>query len=126
MLLLDTSALLFWSLDPGKLSEKAQKHIKETENLIISSISIWEIGIKIKREKLIIPLMLNEFVTRLKKTGQVEIIPVDETIWIKNIELEWDHGDPADRTIVATALIHDCSLVTSDNIITQFYSKTIW
>ena len=126
MLLLDTSALLFWSLDPGKLSEKAQKHIKETENLIISSISIWEIGIKIKRKKLIIPLMLNEFVTRLKKTGQVEIIPVDETIWIKNIELEWDHGDTADRTIVATALIHDCSLVTSDKIITQFYSKTIW
>ncbi|MBA7631224.1 Ribonuclease VapC22 [subsurface metagenome] len=126
MLLLDTSALLFWSLDPGKLSEKAQKHIKETENLIISSISIWEIGIKIKRKKLITPLMLNEFVTRLKKTGQVEIIPVDETIWIKNIELEWDNGDPADRTIVATALIHDCSLVTSDKIITQFYSKTIW
>ena len=126
MLLLDTSALLFWSLDPGKLSEKAQKHIKETENLIISSISIWEIGIKIKRKKLIIPLMLNEFVTRLKKTGQVEIILVDETIWIKNIELEWDHGDPTDRTIVATALIHDCSLVTSDKIITQFYSKTIW
>ena len=52
--------------------------------------------------------------------------PVDVLTWIKNIELDWDHRDPADRTIVATASLHACPLVTSDSAIRAFYSQTIW
>jgi len=126
MILLDTCALIYWSLDPDKLSVTAHKYINETENIIISSISIWEIGIKVKRKKLKIPLRLDEFVKRLKLTGQLEIIPVDELIWMKNIELDWDHKDPADRNIVATALIYECPLVTSDLVIAEFYRDTKW
>jgi len=126
MILLDTCALVYWSLDPEKLTPKAQEYIKETDTIIISSISIWEIGIKVKRNKLKIPVQLDEYVTILKRTAQLEIIPVDEKVWVKNLELDWDHSDPADRTIVATAILKECSLITSDTVIADFYPKTIW
>lgn len=54
MVLLDTHALIWWTLDPDKLSKKAKKVCVEMERdkVYISSISIWEIGIKIKKNKL--------------------------------------------------------------------------
>ena len=93
---------------------------------IISAISIWEIGIKIKRKKLDIGLDIKTYTGRLKRLNSVRIIPVDEDVWIRNIELDWDHRDPADRTIVATATMHDAVLLTKDEIIRNFYKKAIW
>ena len=51
---------------------------------------------------------------------------VPEEIWMKNLSLEWDHLDPADRTIVATAELNEASIVTTDKIIIDFYPRTIW
>ncbi len=126
MIVLDTSALVFWTLDKDALSTNAAKVISETKVISISSISIWEIGIKTKKGKLTLPLTLRDYVDRLKLLDRVTILPVNEGTWIKNIELDWPHKDPADRTIVAAATILACPLVTSDIIIRNFYSDTIW
>ena len=126
MIVLDTSALIFWTLDRARLSEAAAQAISSTDHIALSSISIWEIGIKVKRKRLFIPVSLQEFTDKLETINRVDILPVDVLTWIKNIELDWDHRDPADRTIVATASLHACPLVTSDSAIRAFYSQTIW
>ena len=126
MIVLDTCALVFWTLDPDNLSKKAQASIRKAKNLAISSISIWEIGIKTARGKLEIPISLEDYVQRLKKVDNLDIIPVDEIIWVENVSLTWQHRDPADRTIVATAKLTDSPLITSDNVIKRFYKKTVW
>ncbi|MBN1561244.1 PIN domain-containing protein, partial [candidate division KSB1 bacterium] len=56
----------------------------------------------------------------------IDIVPVDENLWIKNLALDWSHRDPADRTIVATAMMRNCPIITKDRIIQNFYKKTIW
>jgi len=94
--------------------------------MIVSAISIWEIGIKIKKGKLDIGLDIKEYVFRLNIVENFGIVPVDETIWVENILLEWDHRDPADRTIVATAKLKGIPIVTKDQIIRDFYPDTIW
>ena len=126
MIVLDTSALIFWTLDRARLSEAAAQAISSTDRIALSSISIWEIGIKVKRERLFIPVSIQEFTDKLETIDRVDILAVDVLTWIKNIELDWDHRDPADRTIVATASLHACPLVTSDSAIRAFYSQTIW
>ena len=126
MIVLDTSALIFWTLDRARLSEAAAQAISGTDRIALSSISIWEIGIKVKRKRLFIPVSIQEFTDKLETIDRVDILPVDVLTWIKNIELDWDHRDPADRTIVATASLHACPLVTSDSAIRAFYSQTIW
>ncbi len=125
MIILDTSALIFWTLNREALSPKAEKAIAEAESIAISSISIWETGIKTKKEKLDLPISITEYVEKLKTVEGFEILPVDERTWLKNLELDWEHKDPADRTIVATASLLASPLVTSDKRMIDFYSETI-
>ncbi len=93
---------------------------------MISSISVWEIGIKVKRGKLTIPLTLRSYAEKLKLIDKVEIVAVTEEAWIRNIELDWENKDPADRTIVAMAGFLGTPLVTSDSKMRKFYRASIW
>jgi PIN domain nuclease of toxin-antitoxin system len=126
MIVLDTSALLYWTLDPAQLSLKAAQAIGESAPILVSSISIWEIALKVKRQKLILPLAIPDYVERLGRLEALEILPLDVQAWLDNLALPWEHRDPADRTIVALAARHDCPLVASDQVIAAFYPKTVW
>ena len=126
VIVLDTSALVFWTLNRDRLSRTAAQAISDADRIALSSISIWEIGIKVKKEQLSIPISIQEFSDKLEQIDRLDILPVDVQTWIKNLELDWDHRDPADRTIVATASLHACPLVTSDSAIRAFYSQAIW
>lgn len=129
MIVLDTCALLWWTLDPGQLSSKALKTCEEGEKkqgLIISSISIWELGIKVKRKKIDIGMTIDQYVSLLRKANMVEIVPVDDRTWLANLNLSWQHKDPVDRTVVALASLNKCALVTKDDVIRRFYRKTVW
>lgn len=126
MIVLDTSALLYWTLDPKQLSSTASQAIEEADRLIVSSISVWEIGLKVKRRKLTIPISMPEYVNRLNRLERLEIVPVDVRTWLENLALGWEHRDPADRTIVATARLLGCPLVASDRQIAAFYDETVW
>ena len=126
MIVLDTSALLFWTLHRERLSESASVAISEAERILVSSISIWEIGIKVGRGGLSIPLPVREYAERLEQLARVDILPVDTETWLTNLDLQWDHRDPADRSIVATAVVNSCPLVTSDRTIRSFYPRSVW
>jgi PIN domain nuclease of toxin-antitoxin system len=126
MVVLDTNALIFWTIDPLQLSASATNAISNTELLVVSSISIWEVGLKTKQGKLTLPLSLRLYVENLGQTHRVQITSVTEETWLTNLELAWAHKDPADRTIVATATLLRCPLISSDRLIQSFYPSTIW
>lgn len=126
MIVLDTATLLYWTLQPTSLSVKAANMIKEADEILISAMSVWEIGIKAKRGHLALPGALDEYVERVKAAYKIKIVAVDEYMWMENVALDWSHKDPADRTIVATARIYQCPLVTPDHAILDFYVKAIW
>ena len=77
MVVLDTSALLFWTLHRERLSEAASGAISGADRVLVSSISIWEIGIKVARGGLSIPLPVREYAERLERIARVEVLPVD-------------------------------------------------
>jgi PIN domain nuclease of toxin-antitoxin system len=126
MVVLDTSALLYWTLDPDQLSLAARRTIEQADRLVISSISVWEIALKVKRGKLDIPLSIIDYAERLQRLETLEILSVDVQTWLENLDLDWEHRDPADRTIVAIATRLACPLVTSDRVVADFYRETIW
>ncbi len=126
MVVLDTSALLFWTLDRRRLSVPAASAIADADRVLVSSISIWEIGIKVSKSRLSIPIPVREYAERLQLVDRVEVLPMDAETWLTNLELQWEHRDPADRSIVATALLKSCPLVTSDRTIRAFYPQSVW
>lgn len=128
-IVLDTCALIWWSLDPAKLSERAKEVCNQMErdkNGLVPSIAIWEISIKIKNQKLDLGVNLNEYVTTLKKSSVVQIVPIDENIWLESVRLEWSHRDPVDRVVVALARSHQAAIITADKEIANFYLEVIW
>jgi PIN domain nuclease of toxin-antitoxin system len=126
VVVLDTSALFYWTLDPAQLSATASRVIRETNRLCISSISIWEIALKVKRGALQIRVPIEEYVEGLQRIGKLEIMPVDTRAWLDSVSLDWDHRDPADRVIVALARQLKSPLVSNDRKISAFFSNTIW
>lgn len=129
MIALDTHALLWWALDPAQLSTRAAGILRrmEQEGGFVSSISMWELGLKIKHKQLDIGMAIEEFARRIERSGTLEIVAVDTTLWLMSLSLRWEHRDPADRVIVATALAKDVPLLTKDEAIRGFSGvKTVW
>lgn len=123
---LDTSALLRWTLRPDLLTQAAREVIEQADRLVVSAVSVWEIALKVKRGRLDLQRSLEDYVSVLETLSALEIRPVDTQTWLDNVALDWEHRDPADRTIVATAMQFDCPLVTSDRVIADYYGKVIW
>ncbi|VAW38478.1 hypothetical protein MNBD_CHLOROFLEXI01-1216 [hydrothermal vent metagenome] len=126
MIMLDTSTLLFHLFEPEKLSTVAATTINQANQIIISTISIWEIALKVKKGKLNIPLAVPDMVKTLHNSEKLHFRSVDIETWLENVSLEWCHQDPADRTIVAAAKLLNCPLLTSDREIRAFYHQAIW
>jgi len=127
MYLLDTCTLLWWTLDRSKLSKKSLAAIREVseDSLSISSISLWEIAVKVNRKTLSLWVKFEQFFENLRDS-QIVFHDIDDEIWVKNAFLKWGHRDLVDRTIVSTALIYDLTVLTSDRDIRKFYDRTIW
>lgn len=128
MILLDTHALLWWALDPEQLSGTASEKVAQMERVggYASSISMWEIGVKVRNRKLEIGLSVEDLARRIARSA-VELVPVTTTVWLRSLALDWDHRDPADRVIVATALLKNVPLLTKDHVIRGFPGiATVW
>ena len=127
-LLLDTSALLYWTLSPARLTPAAQSAIDDAAQtgIAASAISLWEIGLKVQRGTLQLGVDFDEYVSRLHRVHNLAFIAVDTKIWLRLLALTWDHRDPADRVIVATADVLDTALVTSDRAIRDYFARSIW
>lgn len=129
MIVLDTHALLWWALDPDRLSETAAETVAEMERRggFASAISIWELGVKIQRGKLELGISIDNLAHRIERHSVVELVPVDTTTWLRSLALPWEHRDPADRVIVATALLRGVPILTKDHAIHGFTGvSSIW
>ena len=124
-MVLDTCAVLWLAFNRENFSEETLNKIENSDNIIISTMSFWEIGIKIKKKKVTIPLSLQDLIRLYVNNENVSIIAPDLNIILQSLEFKWKHRDPVDRMIVATAKKFDDYIVTSDMVIKKFYKKTV-
>lgn len=128
-IILDTCALLWWSLDPNELSLAAKSAVEEMElakDGITPAMAIWEIAIKVKNQKLDLGVPLSKYVARVQQSDVVKIVPVEVDTLVESVNLEWSHRDPVDRIVVALANQYNASIITKDKKIRKFYSNVIW
>ena len=131
MIVIDTHTLLWWVSGDKSLSKAAEKIINETlidNEIIISSISVWEISMLIEKGRLVLSMDIENWINEVSAIEGVRFMPVDNEIAIKSTKLPGEfHKDPADRIIVATARKLAVPLVTIDEKITTYlHVKTIW
>lgn len=131
MIVIDTHVLLWWINDQKKLSEKAIKIINEQIDkgvILVSSISIWEICLLIKKGKISLTMDLDRWIEKTESLPFIQFVPVYNHIASMSVNLpEKFHADPADRIIVATAREKGAALVTSDEKIRKYpHVQTVW
>ncbi len=122
----DAVTPLFWMFEHVRLSASAAVAIAKADRNSVSSNSIGEIGVKVNTGKLSIPLPVPELAERLERVDRLDLLAVDLRTWLMVLDLDWAHRDPADRTIVATAALLACPLLTPDSRIQAFYTQSIW
>jgi PIN domain nuclease of toxin-antitoxin system len=115
-LLLDTHVLLWWLRDTDDLSDDLKERIDTEFEVYVSSVSVWELGIKKASGKLKLPADLSGWIRR---SGLSEL-----PISLAHAELAGDlpriHRDPFDRMLIAQALAERLTLVTRDGLIPQY------
>lgn len=132
MIVLDTHTLIWWINDPQKLSKKAREIIDQEKyhegNILISSISTLEIYRLVKNGKLQLINDIDSWLEKIESLPAVRFIPVDNMVAISSINLpDFDHKDPADRIIIATALNFGAKLITSDKKILNYQGvQSVW
>ena len=127
-LLLDTCTLLWLSSNPALLSARAQAALaEENSELFFSPISALEIGIKQRKGRLILPDLAARWFPQVVAAMGAREVPVVAAIALTAAALEWEHRDPADRIIVATALREGMPVVTSDSAIANYHAvQVVW
>ena len=118
--LCDTCALIWLATGDAKLSRMARTVIRDAELLCFSSISIWEIARKVKSGELEIPVSPTIFADMLVNQYGMKELTLDNAIMLRASALPEIHKDPADRFIIASALLNDCVVVTGDRRFTEY------
>ncbi|MGH9522971.1 MAG: type II toxin-antitoxin system VapC family toxin [Terriglobales bacterium] len=129
MILLDTNALIWLALEPGKLSKNAATAIREavaTVGLAISSMTIWEAAWLANAGRLQFSGTVDTFVSEIAR--RCRVIEITPEIAVASVRLPSPYPrDPVDRLIGATALVHALPLVTKDAAIRRTAGiRTIW
>ena len=116
MIVLDTHVLLWADSDDRKLGRKARAMIERrwaNGELAVPAIAFWEVGLLQAHGQLQLSTPVREWRNAVLTAGAVEL-PLDGNIALRALDLAGLHDDPADRFIVATALVHEATLITAD------------
>jgi PIN domain nuclease of toxin-antitoxin system len=113
--LLDTGVWLMSALREEVLPVDIRKIIGEPgERLGLSVFSLWEAAKKHQQGKLALPMDLSVWL-KAALPPQVHLLPLGAEIIVESTRLpEFPVNDPADQLIVATARVHQLTLLTTD------------
>ncbi|CAN5445221.1 type II toxin-antitoxin system VapC family toxin [soil metagenome] len=110
-LLLDSHALLWALIEPGKMTAEAVAEIQSPANAVFfSAASVWELELKCARGKLRLPA---DWLSAARKTGFTELV-ADADSAAASARLPWHHTDPFDRLLIAQALDKKFTFATRD------------
>ena len=123
MILLDTHTWI-WSHSATKfLSDDVKKRIKKTlsDQRAIATISIWEFAMMVVKGRINVKIDPKLWLDNAIKNSGLKVIELSPEIAIESCNLPGDfHKDPADQIIVATARIHNLTLLTKDQKILKY------
>jgi PIN domain nuclease of toxin-antitoxin system len=127
-LLLDTHAWHWAAADDRRLSATAREIIDAAENeLAISAISLWEFRVNVRRGRIAVNGDINAWIRQSLDAMGIAVLPITGEIALQSEDLAgFGNQDPADRFIVATALLLGLPIVTTDAVISAWQVRTLW
>jgi PIN domain nuclease of toxin-antitoxin system len=121
-LLLDSHAILWWVRDDRRLGREARRAIAGADVVWVSTVSGWELAIKVAKGRLrileslratIVADRFTELPLTLRHTEELERLPAH-------------HRDPHDRLLIAQARVESATIVTHDRAFEAYGVPVLW
>lgn len=123
-LVIDTHVWLWLEADPGRLGQAARARIEQAARagrLWVSVMSVWEIGMLVAKDRIRLAMPVDEWVRQASATPGMQMLGVIPEIALESTRLpDAPHGDPVDRLLMASARVHNLTLVTADEKILAY------
>lgn len=115
-LLIDTHIWLWRLLEPERLSDQADKLIADRTNSVhLSPVSVWEALVLARKGRIVLRPDPQAWVRQALQASQTIMVPLTHEIAMRSEDLDgFGSQDPADRFLVATAVVEDLTIVTMD------------
>jgi PIN domain nuclease of toxin-antitoxin system len=125
--LLDTHALVFWSIGESVSSDFIEFFDNQDSkaNLLVSSISFWEIALLVKKGKIDLK-DTNAWCNELTTNTNLQIINPTSKEMIDSTLLPDHHKDPFDRLLISQTLNHGLTFVSRDKLIRKYDVPVFW
>jgi len=121
LIVLDTHAWLWWVSGAAALSRKAAREIRSAPRIGVSAVSCLEVAVAEARGRIELDRPALLWLQEALALPRVELLPLTPAVAVKASRFGRDFpGDPADRVIVATALLESAVLVTRDKKIREY------
>jgi PIN domain nuclease of toxin-antitoxin system len=127
-LLFDTQAFLWWSLVGRKMSRMALEALDAADEVFLSPVSLWEIGLKASGTgfdfhlpgdwETVLPAHASKY--------QVSWLPITPRHCRRIQDLPFHHRDPFDRMLIAHALVENLSVIGSDERFDDYGVMRVW
>lgn len=126
-LLLDTHALLWWWADDPQLPADARAALADESNeVLVSAATAWEIATKQRIGKLPPwPMPAGGFDALVAADGFARLPVSSAHAWHAG-SLAWPHRDPFDRMLAAQTMLDGLTLVTRDRVFAELPVPTLW
>lgn len=127
MIVLDTHAWLWLHDSPEKLSQRARGAVDASNELLVSTISAWELAMLVQRRRIRPDRPVDEWIDRAVTASRTRLVDVDLEIALEGATLMTTSLDPADAIVAATALAFHAPVVTRDRRLAGVPDlRTIW
>jgi PIN domain nuclease of toxin-antitoxin system len=123
--ILDTCALLWVAQGGGALSAAALQRIDAAPVVYVSAISGFEIGIKVQKGKLHLPVPPADWFAAVLAHHNLEVLALDLAVCLRSTVLPAIHADPCDRMIIAAAQVYHMPVVTTDPLFVLYGIEVI-
>lgn len=113
-MILDTCALLWLADKHGNIGRDALFKIENAPSVYISAITCFEIALKCKSGKLLLPVPAKSWLELVLEHHDISVIDINRDVAQLSADLPLHHKDPCDRFIIATAITYNLPVVTAD------------
>jgi len=123
VILLDTHIWIWWVSQQPQLTPPLHQiiQLQQGNGLGVSIISCWEVAKLVENRKLHLSLPVADWLQQALAYPGIQLLPLTLSIIVDSTQLPGNfHRDPADQLIVATARIHNVSLLTVDTKILSY------
>ena len=102
-------------MEPARLSKRVSRALDDPKSeLWLSPISVWETLVLARKKRLRLEPSPEQWVRHALAVLPLQEAGLNNEVAIRSETIRLAHNDPADRFLLATAVVHGLTLVTAD------------